>query len=224
MQLETGTLRVSGNAMHATRVPIDVVPAPSSMTAYGSAELSYKKFGPRFDGPVKFATALSKLEAGSHEIIVKLRCNYDFVAEGRFTLDGDGFAAYQEASDAINAAADGLKTRDAVMPKAARNDATLEKEMLAAFKASQTYKDRVKADVQRIVIIDPDWMTRRHKISGAILHRYIRAAIAVKNPDGSCTVWQNVTFQQDYEGGTFQKTRFDGIGDPYAIPCGNVGK
>ena len=67
-------------------------------------------------------------------------------------------------------------------------------------------------------------MIRWHEISGAILHRYIRAAMAVKNSDGSCTLWNLVTFQQDYVSDAFQKTRFDGVGDPVKIPCENVHK
>ena len=59
---------------------------------------------------------------------------------------------------------------------------------------------------------------------GPIAERFCRAAIAVKNSDGTCTVWQNVTFQQDYVGNKFQKTRFDGIGDPFKIPCENLAK
>jgi hypothetical protein len=110
------------------------------------------------------------------------------------------------------------------MPKAARTDKSLEADMERAFKASQTYKDRVKGEVLRVVIIDPDWMIRRNALTGIILHRYIRAAIAVKNGDGTCTVWQLVTFQQDYVSNKFQETRFDGIGDPYKIPCENVQK
>ena len=93
------------------------------------------------------------------------------------------------------------------MPKAARSDKQLESEMISAFKASQTYKDRVKGEILRVVIIDPDWMIRRNKITGIILHRYIRAAIAVRNSDGTCTVWQNVTFQQDYVGDNFPKNK-----------------
>jgi hypothetical protein len=127
-------------------------------------------------------------------------------------------------SGAINESASNIKTKDTVMPKSARSDKKLESEMLAAFKNSQTYKDRVKGEVLRIVIIDPDWMTRRHQISGVILHRYIRAAIAVKNSDGTCTLWNLVTFQQDYVSNAFQKTKFDGIGDPLKIPCENVTK
>ncbi|MFW6129369.1 MAG: hypothetical protein ACOC6P_03900 [Candidatus Aminicenantaceae bacterium] len=68
------------------------------------------------------------------------------------------------------------------------------------------------------------WIIRRNKVTGVILHRYIRTDIAVKNSDGSCTLWKLVTFQQDYAGNKFQKTKFDGIGDPVKIPCENVNK
>ena len=127
-------------------------------------------------------------------------------------------------SNALSESASNLKTKDTVMPKSALSDKKLEAEMIKAFKGSQTYKDRVKGKVLRLVIIDPDWMIRRNKLTGIILHRYIRAAIAVKTSDGTCTVWQNVTFQQDYVSNKFQKTKFDGIGDPLKIPCENVSK
>jgi len=224
MQLKTGTLLVTGNALQNKYIPIDIIPGSSEMTAYGSPDLVYKKFGPSFDGPVQFAKRLGELEPGEHEIIVKIKCNYDVVAEGKFMIKGDDYAVYKKMSDQINEAASNAKTKDMVMPKSARSDKDLESEMLVAFKNSQTYKDRVKGEVLRIVIIDPDWMTRYHQISGAILHRYIRAAIAVKNSDGSCTLWNLVTFQQDYVSNAFQETKFDGIGDPAKIPCENVNK
>ncbi|MBN1348714.1 hypothetical protein JXJ21_04830 [candidate division KSB1 bacterium] len=224
MQLETGTLWVSGNALEKKYIPLDIIPGTTEVTAYGSDELMYKKFGPKFDGPVKFAERLSQLEAGEHTIIVKLKCNYNVVAEGKFVIAGDDYAAYKNASKELNEYAGGAKTKAAVMPKSARSDKSLEAEMITAFKASQTYKDRVKGEILRVVIIDPDWMIRRNQLTGIILHRYIRAAIAVKNSDGTCTVWQNVTFQQDYVSNKFQKTRFDGIGDPYKIPCESVNK
>lgn len=224
VQLETGTLVVSGDALQKKYLPLDIVPGTDELTAYGSDDLVYKKFGPKFAGPVKFAEKLSQLEAGKHTIIVKLNCNYNFVAEGKFVITGDNYAVYKKLSDDLNAAADNSKTKTAVMPKSALTDKKLEAEMIAAFKASQTYKDRVKGEVLRVVIIDPDWMIRRNQITGIILHRYIRAAFAVKNSDGTCTVWQNVTFQQDYVSNKFQKTKFDGIGDPFKIPCENVNK
>jgi len=224
VQLETCALAISGDARHKNYLPIDIVPAADRMTAYGTPELTYKKFGDKFDGPVKFAERLAQLEPGEHTIIVKVRCNYEFVSAGRFTLAGDNYSAYSTMAGELNAAAAGLKTRDTVMPKAAMVDKALEGEMVAAFVASQTYKDRINGEVLRIVIIDPDWMIRRHELTGAILHRYIRAAIATKDRDGSCTLWQLVTFQQDYVSGAFQKTRFDGVGDPVKIPCEKVPK
>jgi len=224
MQLETSTLWVSGDALGKKYLPLDIIPGTNELTAYGSSELVYKKFGPKFYGPIKFAERMSQLEAGEHTIIVKLNCNYNFVAEGKFVITGDDYTVYKKVSDELNELAANLQTKDAVMPKAALSDEKLEAEMITAFKASQTYKDRVKGEVLRVVIIDPDWMIRRNELTGIILHRYIRAAIAVKNSDGTCTVWQNVTFQQDYVSDKFQKTKFDGIGDPYKIPCENVKK
>lgn len=222
MQLETGGLKVSGDALRKNYLPLDIIPGTNKLTAYGSNEFVYKKFGPKFDGPVKFAERISQLEPGEHTIIIKLNCNYNFVAEGKFVIKGDDYSVYKKAANELNEFASGARTKDAVMPKMALSDSKLEAEMIAAFKASQTYKDRVKGEVLRVVIIDPDWMIRRNQLTSVILHRYIRAAIAVKNSDGTCTVWQNVTFQQDYVSNQFQKTKFDGIGDPYKIPCENV--
>jgi hypothetical protein len=224
VQLETSTLVISGDSLQNDFLPVDIVPGTEAMTAYGHPDFTYKKFGPKFDGPVKFAERLAKLEPGEHIIVVKVNCNYNFVATGTFTLSGDDFAVFNTKAQELNEAASGLKTQDTVMPKSAMSDPTLEKEMIAAFVGSQTYKDRIGGDVIRIVIIDPDWMIRRHDISGIILHRYIRAAIAVKNGDGSCTLWNLVTFQQDYVSDAFQKTNFDGVGDPVKIPCENVTK
>jgi len=224
MQLESNTLRVSGDALQKKFLPLDIVPGTNAMTAYGSQDLVYQKFGSEFYGPVQFATALSTLGPGEHTIIVKLSCNYNFVSAGRFVIKGSDYAVYKKMSKDLNESASGASTKSAVMPKAARSDKALESEMVNAFKSSQTYKDRIKGEVLRVVIIDPDWMIRRNEVTGNILHRYIRAAIAVKTSDGACTVWQLVTFQQDYVGNNFQATKFDGVGDPYKIPCENVSK
>ena len=223
-QLESNTLWVSGNALQKTFLPLDIVPGTNAMTAYGSQELVYQKFGGEFYGPVAYASALSTLGPGEHTIIVKLSCNYQFVAAGKFVIKGSDYAVYKKLSRDLNESASGASTKNAVLPKAARSDQGLEMEMINALKSSQTYRDRIKGEVVRVVIIDPEWMIRRNELTGIILHRYIRAAIAVKNSDGTCTVWQLVTFQQDYFGNKFQKTRFDGVGDPYKIPCENVGK
>ena len=93
--------------------------------------------------------------------------------------------------------------------------------MISVFKSSNTYKDRIKGDVVKLSITDADWYIRRNEVTGIILHRYIRASIATKEKDGTCTVWPTV-FQQDYIGNKFAKTKFDGVGDPYKIPCENI--
>jgi hypothetical protein len=224
MQLESNTLKLAGDALRRTFLPLDIVPGTQAMTAYGSQDLVYQKFGSEFYGPVAYAAALSTLEPGEHTIIVKLSCNYNFVSVGKFVINGSDYAVYKRMSKELNESASGASTKNAVMPKAALSDKGLEVEMVSVFKSSQTYKDRIKGEVLRVVIIDPDWMIRRNELTGIILHRYIRAAIAVKNSDGTCTVWPLVTFQQDYVGDKFQKTKFDGVGDPYKIPCENVGK
>jgi hypothetical protein len=221
-QLDFGSLTVSGGALAKQHLVIDIVPDPGAMTAYGHPDYSYKKYGDTFDGPMKFAAVLSQLEPGDHTIVVKIKCNYNVVAEGSFTLSGEDFGALASASSAIGAVAHGLKIKDTVMPTARLSDPVLEAEMIAALEASQTYRDRIKGEVQRLVIIDPDWMIRRNELTGVILHRYIRAAVAVKNADGSCTLWNLMTFQQDYVSDAFQKTRFDGVGDPVPIPCEKV--
>ncbi|MBI5470754.1 MAG: hypothetical protein HY961_00270 [Ignavibacteriae bacterium] len=221
-QLVFSTLWISGKAMQNTKLPLDIVPQASSMTAYGTSDLTYTKFGQQFDGPVKFAEALSGLERGKHTIMVKLNCNYESVAEGQFTIEGTDFSVYKNLSDKLNAAAAGIQTQSATVPKPAMTDAKLEAEMLDALKSSQTFKTRMQGAVLKLVITDPDWSIRRHEISGAILHRYIRAAVAVKEGGGTCRVWPLVTFQQDYVGNRFQKAKFDGVGDPYQIPCENV--
>ena len=222
IQLETCALSVSGDALQNNFLLLDIVPDARTMTAYGNPDFVYRKFGDTFDGPVKYAKRMSQLEPGEHTIVVKVRCNYSFVSEGRFTLSGDDYAVLSAMSKDLNDTASGLKTKDTVMPKPAMSEKILEQQMIAAFLASRTYKDRINGDVLRVVIIDPDWMIRRHEVTGVILHRYIRAAIAVKNSDGTCTLWPLVTFQQDYVGDAYQKTKFDGVGDPLTIPCENV--
>ena len=222
MQMAYSALNISGAAVQATSLPVDIVPVPGKMTAYGTAEQSYKKFGAKFDGPVIYAEELSKVEAGKQTIRVKLQCNYATVAEGEFTIEGSDFSVYAHKSEQVNNAAAGIATAGATMPKAAMTDKALEAEMISALKASQTYKDRMQGTIVKLVIVDPEWYIRRHELTGAILHRYIRAAVAIKNSSGKCTVWPLVTFQQDYVGNKFQKSRFDGVGDPYTIPCESI--
>jgi hypothetical protein len=184
--------------------------------------MTYKKFGKTADGPVKIAEKFATLDPGRQTIVFKVKINYKDVTTGDFVLEGSDFSKFASLAEDYRKAEVAQGAASAEMPKAAKSDRKLEAEMTAALKASRTYNDRMKGQILRLVIIDNDWYIRRHPISGAILHRYIRAAAAIKDSRGDCRVWNLITFQQDYVGGRFQKTRFDGVGDATPIRCENV--
>jgi len=219
-QLEVGKIWISGEFMNTKSLPIDIVPDPNNMTSY-TENLSYEKFGDKFYGPVRYALALSKLEPGKHEIVVKLNFNYKDIAEGKFIIEGNDFSDYKTISKTINSFADENKTKGAEFPKAAMKDSKLEKEMITAFKNSNHYKDKLNVEVTKISITDPDWNLRRNDLTGVILNRYIRASVLTKEKDGTCVV-RSLTFRQDYIGNKFDATKFDGFGDTYKIPCENA--
>ncbi len=49
-QLETSVVTVSGASLENKFLQIDIVPSLNEMTAYGSSDLAYKKFGPKYAG------------------------------------------------------------------------------------------------------------------------------------------------------------------------------
>jgi hypothetical protein len=54
------------------------------------------------------------------------------------------------------------------------------------------------------------------------LHRYIRAAVAVKTKSGECGYYPIVSFQEEYVSGKFQPLHYDGIGDFVMMDCANL--
>jgi hypothetical protein len=133
---------------------------------------------------------------------------------------------YKKLSEELNSAAQNAGAKNAVLPVAKKTDAALETQMITAFKNSNDWKSGFidASEVLRISIIDADWFIRRNELTGAILHRYIRAAIAVKTKSGTCAYYSLVTFQEDYVGGKFQPLRYDGAGDKIMMDCANVKK
>ena len=216
------SVSMSGSLLDKNYLSFEILPQAGGMTSYSNPEMTYRKFGKKADGPVKHAEDFAKLEAGRHTIIFKVKIKYAIVSEGDFSLEGEDFSKYLALAEDFRKAQTSQAAADARMPSAAKSDKKLEAEMKAALKASRTFNDRMKGDILRLVIIDDDWYIRRHPLTGAILHRYIRAAAAIRNAKGECILWNLITFQQDYVGGKFQKTRFDGVGDPTPIQCENV--
>ncbi len=224
-QLTYANIILSGTLKNNKYLVVDLVPDPATTKVYASPEFTYKVFGKKWDGPASFAEVLASLEDSENVIKVVLKLYYNDAATGKFTLSGGNYGVYAGMAKQLNDGAADAGARSAVFPKAEKSDQALESRMITALKNSNDWKNgRLDAtEVLRIAIYDKDWYIRRHEISGAILHRYIRAAVAVKGKTGQCGYYI-VTYQEDYAGGKFQPLKYDGAGDRHAISCENIGK
>jgi len=224
-QLTFGVMQVSGEIIKQKYLLIEIAPDPEQSTAYSTTGITFKEFGKKFDGPVNYSEALSKMQPGKHTLKIVVRCNYADAASGIITITGEDFGMYKKLSEELNAIAQNAGAENAVMPVAKKTDAALESRMIAAFKGSNDWKTGFvdATEVLRISIYDADWYIRRNELTGAILHRYIGAAIAVKTKNGNCAYYP-VTFQEDYVSGKFQPLKYDGAGDKVMMDCGNVKK
>ena len=217
--IDTGFLTARGPFFAEAMVfPLDVAPEPARMTAYRDPNLEYRKFGQNRDGAMNFSEALGGLAAGAHTFKIEVLACSRPIASGSFRIEGASFAHYAQLVPALR----GEETKSVGMSAPKKNDPALSAAMLKAMQASSS--DAWKDPIIRIVILDPDWFIERHPISGAILFRYIRAEVAVKGRDGKCSFHKLCTFKQDYVGGRFAATRYDGHGDRQALSCENVGK
>lgn len=201
----------------ATRLLLDVAPEPDKLTAYKDPNLEYKRFGKTTYGAMRWSQELGGLSAGAHTMKIEVEACSSMIAAGEFKISGASFAHYAQLVDALQ----GAKTKLAAMPAGKKNDPALEAAMVKAMKAStsQAWKDQIL----RVVILDADWFLERHPISGIILFRYIRAAVAVRGAAG-CAFYELTTFKQDYAGGQFRPIYYDGHGDKHAIPCESVNR
>jgi hypothetical protein len=222
-QLVTASMWVSGTSLQNNYLIIDIVPEPDKTTAYGNPEISYKKFGDKYDGPVAFAENLAKLPAGKNTIKVVVNCKYEETASGTYTIEGNNFEVYASKSAELNKIAASAGAKSAQFPESKLKDAATESKMIAALKNSNHWKTGFigGTEILRIAIADNDWIIRRNEISGAILHRYIRAYIAFKTKENTCA-YRMITFQEDYVGGKFQALKYDGAADKVAIVCENL--
>ncbi len=216
---DTGSLTAKGPYFaQVTVFPLDVAPEPARMTAYKEPNLEYRRFGQNRDGAMTFSGVLGGLASGAHTFKIEVLACSQPIAEGSFRIEGASFDHYARLVPALQS--EETKTVGMSAPK--RNDAPLSAAMLKAMQASSS--EAWKDPIVRIGILDPDWFIERHPISGAILFRYIRAEVAVKGQNGKCSFYKLCTFKQDYVGGKFGATRYDGHGDRQAIPCENIGK
>ncbi len=216
-------------ALERTHFAFDILPDPSRMSAYVSQEVVYSKYPnpAACEGPIKIADAFRKFPPGSYNATVTVKFNYRDVATGSFAIKGDAYSGYETMMHAMITGADEGAAKKARMPNAGMKHRQTESAMIDAIAGSNDWKTgriRANQEVLRLVIVDSDWMVRRHAVSGAILHRYIRAAAAVKDHEGQCWVYPQITFQEDYAGGKFQPLKYDGAGDRFEILCENVNR
>lgn len=222
MYLVNTSMWVAGNAKAETCLVVDIAPDPDLTIIYKNPDITFREFGKKYDGPVALAETLGNLTPGEHTIKVEVKCNYETVACGKFVISGDNFSSYSELSKKLNDVASNKAIGETEFPKAVISDPEREKQMETAFKNSNDWKTGFIDGTEILkTAITYDWEIRRHEISGAILHRYCIAAIAVKTKSGGCA-YRKVTFQEDYVGGKFQPLRYDGAGDKIMMDCANL--
>lgn len=201
----------------ATRIVLDVAPEPARLSAYKDPNLEYKRFGATTYGAMRWSKELGGLSPGGHTFKIEVEACSAPIASGQFKISGASYAHYAQLVDALR----GALTQMAAMPPPKKRDPALEAAMVKAMKASSNAA--WKGDILRVSILDNDWFLERHPVSGIILFRYIRAAVAVRS-GGSCSFYNLNTFKQDYVGGQFRPVYSDGHGDKFAIPCENVSR
>lgn len=206
---------LKNNLLKSKILTVDIAPEPAKMTAYTDPNLGWRMYGAVKQGPMLFSQMLADLDEGKTKVKIEIKACYEVIASGVFTIEGNDFDFYENLINGLKNA----QTQTVQMPQAKRNDPALQKEMKSLLKASSN--NAWKGTIKKIVIIDRDWYIVRHKLTGAILHRYIRAEVAVQKNDG-CYLYHLVTFKQNYVGNKFDKTYWDGAGDRVKIPCGNV--
>lgn len=219
---------LGGDMLENDYIVFEVIPDPIMVTSYSSDFFKYDKYPnpAACEGPIRIAYDFQNLEPGQHNIKFVFNLNYQDMAEGYLSISGTDFTVYNDIMQGLIEGADEQAMAAARMPQAQMSNESTESAMMEAFKNSNDWRTgRIRAaEALRLVIVDPQWYTRHHPVTGAILHRYIRAAIAVKDNDGKCYYYPLVTFQEDYVGGSFQPLKYDGAGDRVAIICENVDK
>jgi len=219
-EMDFASLMLRNEAMDRKALVIDIVPEPARMTAYSDPNLVYQDSYSQHTkgGPMQFTMMLSKLPGGTHKVqFVVYR--YKDLAVGEFTIKGNTFQNYESLHTRLA----GAETKNVVMPKPGMKDRGLEGAMRALVEKSRY--EGFQGDILSVVVQDKEWNIQRHELTGAVMFRYIRAAVAVKGKDGKCRLITLVNFKQEFFGNEFQKLQLDGWGQtPVEIPCENVGR
>lgn len=165
-------------------VDIEILPDPSKT---------------RHEGPESYAKGLMSISPRKHQIEIRLVAGLSgVIGVGKFELDASAGTApirvLHEKYQAFNAA-------NVCLQASNRNDPALEKNMVAAFKATGWEQKPVKA-----TIFDANWRIVKHSVTGRILYRAIRGELTAQSPKGYCLLYF-MDYMQEYKGnGSYSST------------------
>lgn len=165
-------------------VDIEILPDPSKI---------------RHEGPENYAKGLQSISPRKHQVEIRLVAGLSgVIGVGKFELDASAgtapIAALHEKYQAFNAA-------NVCLQASKRNDPALEKNMVAAFKATGWEQKPVKA-----TIFDANWRIVKHSVTGRILYRAIRGELTAQSPKGYCLLYF-MDYMQEYQGnGSYSST------------------
>ena len=183
---------------------------------YNDAEIMPIPINAETFGALKFYEAFSNslLPSVNKIKVCLIDAGDNIVAEGEFDLDCNG------GTDDITSRYNELKSirlEKVRMPTAKISDPSLEASMISAM-ANQNWSEKAL----KAVITGDSWITQRDAF-GAILFREMYAALAFKTTEGTCKIFY-MSFKQDYNGGSYGKTKYYSVGGNEEIKCENVYK
>ena len=107
------------------------------------------------------------------------------------------------------------------LPQAATSDASMEKIFIDTF--NKNLGSEFKGTAYKALLMQKDWGTIRHEITGIILGRKRQAALVYKGTDGKCYLKTGIIIEQEYINGSFQNSKiFDARYSGGEILCENA--
>ncbi len=91
------------------------------------------------------------------------------------------------------------------LPQPATSDPTMEKIFIETFNKNMSAE--FKGTAYKAILMQKDWGTIRHEITGIVLGRKRQAAIVYKGTDGKCYLKTGIIIEQEYVSGSFQNTK-----------------
>lgn len=189
--------------LEQTSVPVFVVPEPGA-TSHRAWTACARQLA-------------AALKPGSHKVRVRYPAGRAVEATFELECTEATLATLRERAEAAYAADKAAEKAAREMPAAAMTDAALEKDFLDAFASQKWDGTALKA-----VITDKEWNVVKNELTGAIIRRWLGAAVGYKLPDGNCKL-RSISIEQVWDGLAYGTSRFSGQGiEQHDIDCAKV--